>query len=206
MSEDEKILEQEQEQPKQQAELPIVEESVVVEPEVIPEEIALETVRETLGDAGDIVTLQNGYRVQFCPVPQNAIINAAQKIRDPKPPLKPHPSDPKRAPVPSPDAPEYLAILSENELKRSDAIQDILFSFGMELVDPLPEDDKWMYKLAMNGLIKKDKIAEADELQKELCYKKYMVADAQVYSELAKRMGISEEGIAQASAAFKSNP
>lgn len=159
-----------------------------------------------MGNEDDIVVLSNGYRVRYCPVPQNAIVNASQKIKDPNPPLKPHPTDPNRAPVSSPDDPEYLAKLRENEQKRSDAVQDILFGFGLELVDPLPEDEKWMHKLALVGLIDRDKIADADELQKELWFKKYMVANDQVYFELGKKLGISEEGVAQIRAAFKSNP
>lgn len=209
MTENEKVLEQSVEQDVEQvAELPEEQEinpkPLVEAPDINPEHVALDVAQDAKGGREEIVTLSTGYRVQFLPVSQNAIAAAQMKIKDPKPPLQDSPSG-SGAKVPNKSHPDYLQALDDTELKRANAIQDVLFIFGLELVDPLPESDLWLEKLVLVGLVDEQESKEVTQLQKELWYKKYMVADVQVFSRLAKNIGVTEEGIAQAGAAFKSN-
>jgi hypothetical protein len=214
MQEDKNILEQPEEQqlskptsdsspPPEEKGVEEVEVQTVVQKEITPEKAALETAQEIMG-AGEIVTLSNGYRVRFKPVSPNTVYTAVSKIEDPPIPMVNHPDGPDRAKVPNPDDPQYLRDLRKKALEREDAVQNVLYIFGMELVDPIPEDSEWIDRLVFAGLVDAEDAESPTALQKDLWFKKFIVADNQAISMLTKSLGISEEGIRRKAAAFKS--
>lgn len=204
MTEKEKTDEQPKEQPKKEATVKPAAKDVV---NPVPEKKAPQkkvVAKENKGDS-DEVTLKSGYRVKFHPVSYNVLYGGSADIVDPEPPMQPHPDGEGRAPVPNPTEPNYLATIRKNELLRSSAIQDNLYLFGLELLDPMPKDNLWLEKLILAKHVSKEDADSAGELQKELWFKKYIIADVETLQNLLRMTDISEEGIARAGAAFKSN-
>lgn len=169
------------------------------------EKLALEVEEEVTKKAqDDIVTLASGYRVRFVPVPHNTLREVQAKIVDPPVPMIPHPNDPSRQ-IENPMSITYRETLERNKEERLKVVLNALFLFGLELLDPLPTDETWLDKLILLGLINAEEIESASTLQRELWYKKWVIADGTVFERLYGTLGVSEEAIAQARAAFKSN-
>lgn len=169
------------------------------------EQLALEVEEKVTKQAqDDIVTLASGHRVRFVPVPHNTLREVQAKIVDPPIPTIPHPEDKTRQ-IENPMSITYRETLERNKEERLKVVLNALFLFGLELLDPLPADRTWLDKLVLLELINAEEIEGASVLQQELWYKKYVIADASVFDKLYGTLGVSEEAIAQARAAFKSN-
>jgi len=169
------------------------------------EQLALEVKEEVTKQAqDDIMTLASGHRVRFVPVPHNTLREARAKIVDPPIPMIPHPEDKTRQ-IENPMSVTYRETILHNEEERLKVVLDVLFLFGLELLDPLPADNKWQEKLILLGLINADEVEGASALQQELWYKKWVISDSTVFEQLYGTLGVSKEAIAQARAAFKSN-
>jgi len=169
------------------------------------EQLALEVKEEITKEAqDDIVILASGHRVRFVPVPHNTLREVQAKIIDPPVPMIPHPNDPSRQ-IENLSSITYRETLERNKEERLKVTLNALFLFGLELLDPLPADKTWLDKLVLLGLINTDEIESASALQQELWYKKWVIADGTVFERLYGTLGVSEEAIAQARAAFKSN-
>ena len=170
------------------------------------ERVALEVKEEVTKKAqDDIVTLASGHRIRYRPVPLNTVRAVQAKIVDPPVPMGPHPEDSTRM-IPNPMSGEHREALRVKAEERLEATLNVLFLLGLELIDPLPSDEIWLDELILLELVKTEEAESASALQKELWYKKYVIAaDTDVFARLTGLLGISEEGIAQARAAFKSN-
>lgn len=170
------------------------------------EQLALEVKEEVIKKAqDDIVTLASGHRIRYRPVPLNTVRAVQAKVIDPPVPMGPHPDDSTRM-IPNPMSGEHHEALRVKAEERLEATLNVLFLLGLELIDPLPSDEVWLNELILLELVKTEEAESASALQKELWYKKYVIAaDADVFDRLTGLLGVSKEGIAQARAAFKSN-
>ena len=192
-------------------ELP-AEDRAAVERVVEERAVAVETkkaaeakVATTSGDG--TVRTSGGYAVKFHPVAANVLREARARIPDPLMHTFTHPDSGKE--MENPAHPEYIQELAAVEEKRIQASMNAMLLFGLELVDPVPEDNEWLMKLKHIGLVSDKEYAEAigaeGKFLRELLYKNYIVSDAGVLNELAKVSGVTQEMIAQARASFPSN-
>lgn len=124
------------------------------------EKVAVET------DA--IQTLSTGVRVHLRAVSASLIEEVRTRIQNPPVPI--FHDDEKDRDIQNPSDPEYIRKLDEIDGKRNQAATDAMVMFGVELVDPIPDDRMWIRRLALMGI----DVDESDELTVEFAYKKYI--------------------------------
>jgi hypothetical protein len=92
--------------------------------------------------------------------------------------------------------------------KRGIAAMDAMVMFGVELVDGLPDDDKWLKKLQnmeKHGLLDLSGYDFDDETDKEFVYKRFVAVDTNVIERLSEISGISAEDVEEAERSFRGN-
>lgn len=153
----------------------------------------------------DIVVLMSGIRVRYRPVGANAIREVQSMIPDAVIPTYTDPNTGKEEPNPA--HPKYAAELKEVDALRTTAAMDVLMLRGIELVDEIPEDLTWLDQFVFLKLISKEdaKFAQNNPIALELYYKKYVVADANVITQLGQLAGVTQEMIAEARDSFPSD-
>lgn len=150
---------------------------------------------------------KKGVKIRIESVPPSLLDDVTSKIKDPLPPMVMIES--KGREEPNPSDPKYLQELAEAEDARNRAIMDTLVLFGVELVDGMPEDDKWLKKVRY--LEKLDRIdlsafdLEDDELDREFLYKRYFLVDAEVMRMITDKSGINPEEVAKIEDSFPDN-
>lgn len=144
-----------------------------------------------------IVILSTGVRAKITPVSGSLIEEVTSRFKPPKVPMWLNPD--KEREEPNPNDPEYQEALREATRAQAVAANDTLVMLGVELVDPLPEDDIWIKKLKFLGI----EVDADDPFQVEFAYKKYVACAAIDLIEIGRRTGINEEAIAEAVAAFQ---
>jgi len=148
-----------------------------------------------------IRTLSSGYRVRMKSVAANIIREVQLKIKDPVVPTFPHPNDPELT-VENPSHPDYLVAKQDVVDQRSTAAMDAMILFGLDLLDPIPEENEWLEKLSFMGLIDEKDLESINGYQRELYFKKFVVADATVVTQIAQMSGVTQEMIAEARDSF----
>lgn len=164
---------------------------------------AQEAVKAVAGkqlDESKIRTLSTGIRAKIVPVSASLIDEVTANVKDPKVPTW-H-NEEKGRDEPNPNDPGYQEALQEAQRERGVAAMDAMIMFGVELVDPMPEDDKWVRKLKFVGVDISD-IDLDDEIAREFFYKKHIVVGATDLKALTEASGISEEDIAEAERTFQ---
>ena len=170
------------------------------------EKVTVETVKEQNNKAqDDIVTLTSGIRVRLRPVAASLIRDVQNKIKEPLVPMMRHPnaSEDEDRFIENPNSPEYLEELRDVQILKEEASTNVMILMGIELLDDIPDKASWLPKLVYLGAVEERE--DVDDMTLELWYKKYIVADAFVFSELAKKSGVTEELIAQATENFQRN-
>jgi len=156
----------------------------------------------------DDVILSTGYAAKLVPV-SISIINEAQAAI-PDPPVPVWHNEAKGTDEPNPDHPDYAKALNKAEELRSLAAIDAIIMFGVELVDGVPEDDKWLRLLALRakmGLTNVDlSIFDMDDpIERMYVFKKYIAVGAKDVVVLMQFAGVTEESISEASRSFRSD-
>ena len=79
--------------------------------------------------------------------------------------------------------------------------------FGMELLDPIPDDNGWLGKCRFAKLITDEEYKEAvssdGKYMREMLFKTYVVSDVSVISQISNMSGVTQEMIAQARDTFQ---
>lgn len=153
-------------------------------------EAALEIKKELLSD--NIHVFSTGVRVRLHPVAPFLIDLVSKKIKAPKPPKVQIDGDRWEE---NPNDPDYLQAMSEFSSLQSNAIMDALIEFGVELVEAIPTG--WERKIK-----KWIDFDESDQDTREFYYKKYMALGANDVATVQKLAGFTQEGVAEAEAAF----
>lgn len=163
----------------------------------------VQTAKEvtTKNGANNIVNV-NGVRVKLTPVSSTLIDAVTNKIKDPPVPTWMNPD--KEREEPNPNDPEYLAELAEANRKRGLAALDALAMFGIEMIDPIPENRSWVRKLTILGVDMSGYDLE-DALDIEFLYKRFFIATNDVIERISEVSGISPDEVAQAEATFSGN-
>lgn len=149
------------------------------------------------------VTLPSGDRVILKPITASLVDAVTSRIKDPKPPMWHNPD--KDIDEPNPSHPDYLEELREVGRLRGMAAMDAMCMFGVELVNGVPEDGKWIKKLEFmqkHGMLDLTGYDLNDELDREFLYKRYIAVDASVINQISELSGISGEEVTAAEESF----
>jgi hypothetical protein len=157
----------------------------------------------TRGQGDDIVTLSTGIRVKLHPVSSALVDDLKSVIPYPEVPIV-HIEDKDRDEE-NPNDPTYLKQVKETDMKRGDAVFAGLLEFGVELIDGLPEDDKWLKKLqrlAKRHQLDLDGYDLKDEFDLEFLYKRNVAVAGDDLSMIGPLYGMNPLGVARARAMF----
>lgn len=160
-------------------------------------------VVEAAQEQGDVETdavrvLSTGVRVRLRSVSASLIDEVRARIKDPDVPVV-HDEEKDRD-LRNPNDPGYLRGLEEAEERRGRASTDAMIMFGVELVDPVPEDDEWIGRLALIGI----EVDTSNKFAREFAYKKYIAVGTPDLPEVFTASSpVTGEGVAKAMAGFR---
>ena len=165
-------------------------------------EVAREQIEEEVVE--EIVTLSTGVRAKFIPVAASLIQQVQAKIRDPDVPMETVEGKGDRK-FPNPGNPEYLRKVEEADSERALAAVDAMIMFGVELVDPIPDNgwDKRLKYLEKRGLLDLTDFDLSDEMDKEFLFKRLIAVASSDLMKIGIKAGISTEEVAVVAASFQ---
>jgi len=105
----------------------------------------------------------------------------------------------------NPNDPRYIEAVEEVQRKRADAIFDALCTFGVELVDGLPEDEKWIKRLKLlerRGSLNLSGFDLNDDFDLEFLYKRYVAVAGTDLQLIGGLHGFRPMEVARARAMF----
>ena len=150
-----------------------------------------------------IVTLSTGVVVQLHPVSSSLVEEMKAAIK--MPPVPVVWIEAKEREEENPNDPRYIEACEEVQRKRADAIFDALCTFGVELVDGLPEDDTWIKKLRFlerRGTLDLSGFNLTDEFDLEFLYKRYVAVAGTDLQLIGGLHGFRPMEVARARAMF----
>lgn len=154
----------------------------------------------------DVRTLSSGVKVRAVTVSASLIMDVQNQIKYPPVPIVK--DDEKGQTYENPDHPSYKRACAEVDSQRAIAAMDAIIMFGVELVDGLPKDDRWLRKLKTMqkaGSIDLSGFDLKDEIDLEFLYKKYEAVRSEDYDIINEMVGVTAEGIADAEDSFQGN-
>jgi hypothetical protein len=134
-----------------------------------------EAKRLARGQGEDVFALSTGVRVRLHPVSSSLVEEMKGAIKMPDVPVVW--IEAKEREEENPNDPRYIQAVEEANSKRADAIFDALVTFGVELVDGLPEDETWIKKLKLlerRGKLDLSGFDLNDDFDLEFLYKRYV--------------------------------
>jgi len=153
-----------------------------------------------------IVTLSTGYRAKLSAVSASLIGDVTSMIKNP--PVPTWHNEDKDRDEPNPGDPSYIVALADTERRRGEAAMDALIMFGVELIDPIPEDGKWLKKLKFmekRGLLLLSAYDMNDPDDVEFLFKRYIAVSADDLITVGKFSGIRGDDVTSAEASFRGN-
>lgn len=147
-----------------------------------------------------IITLRSGVRVRLKPVPDMVVQRAMAKINKPKVPMWFNPD--KEREEPNPNDPDYLEAVRRAEEERGMVAMDVSIMFGCELIDPIPDDRKWVQRLRKVAGIEVD---DSDEFELEFAYLKYVAFANSADMNYVTGLDMTEADVENAGATFRSD-
>jgi len=168
-----------------------------------------DAVKEAQSDFKNI----KGHRVRFEQVPLAILEEITDRFPDPKPPLVIIEGKENEDGTPykerNPNDPDYAVQVQENSRKRGLAMMDAMVIMGVELLDKVPADEKWMPKLLFNakmtGAPDLSKYDLEDPMEREFVFKRFFLISAKDMEVIGRATGVTEEGIESAMDSFPSD-
>ena len=165
----------------------------------------VETAKRLASGQGDteIVTLSTGVVVRLKPVSSSLV--EEMKAAIPMPDVPVVWIEAKEREEENPNDPRYIEAVEEVNRKRADAIFDALCTFGVELVDGLPEDDLWLKKLKLlstRGSLDLSGFDLEDDFVLEFLYKRYVAVAGTDLQVIGGLHGFRPMEVARARAMF----
>lgn len=152
------------------------------------------------------VTLSTGYRAFIRPVSATLILEVSGKIEDP--PVPRVWNKEREEEMENPDDPSYLKAVEKADAERSMAGMDAMVLFGVELVDPLPEGDRWLKKLQYmerRGMLDLSKFDLTDPIDKEFLFLRYIAVAGEDLALISGRSGMNPAEVDTAVKNFPGN-
>lgn len=149
--------------------------------------------RENRNEKPEVRKLSTGYRVRIIPVSTALIVDAQNQVEEPKPPMW-HNEDMDRD-EPNYNDPGYKRAMKKYSDQRGEAALNALLLFGLELVDPLPDDNRWIKKLRhleKRGQLDLSEYDLEDEFDRELVFLRYVATTATDLEEIGIASGIRQ--------------
>lgn len=147
-------------------------------------------------DEGDIVVLSTGVRVRLKPVSPSLLAEVTGRVVYPPVPKFYNPD--KDREEENPNHPDYLAAKAQVDQERGIAMMDALALFGLELLDPIPEDG-WDKRLHLLGI----KFDASNPVEREFYYKKHVALTVRDFGLLSQLSGVTAEGVSRAEESFR---
>ena len=151
-----------------------------------------------------IITLSTGVRVKLLPVAASLITDVTGRIEDPPVPIWHNPD--KDRDEENPNDPAYLRACQQADTRRGLAAVDALVLFGVELVDGMPEDDRWLTNLRHMerlGHLDLSGYDLGDAVDQEFLYKRYMAVASPDLGRIMSLSGLKQEDIRRAERSFR---
>lgn len=167
---------------------------------------ALSVAKDAKGTSNEPIVLPGGARINIMPVSATLLDEVSSRVVDPSPPMVYIES--KDREEPNPLDPMYIKELERNERRRNVAAMDIMAMFGIELVDGVPNDDRWLRKLQFaekRGHIDLSDYDLEDEFDLEFLYKRFIILSAKLLNQIGTASGLNAEEVAKAEETFQSN-
>lgn len=105
----------------------------------------------------------------------------------------------------NPNDPRYIEAVDRVQTERASAALDALILFGVELLDGVPEDDRWEKNLKMLERLHKLDLAKfdlSDDYDREFLYKRYVAVAGADLRTIGQLHGLRAEEVARARATF----
>lgn len=141
------------------------------------------------GDPEELVTLAHGIRAKLHPITAALVMKVTGKIVDPKVPMWMDPD--KGREIENPSDPTYLSALEAANQERIMATMDAAMMFGVELLDPIP-DDGWEQKLKYLGI----DFDAGNPLEREMAYKQFVAVANKKVKRVMMLSGMQQEDVA----------
>ena len=137
--------------------------------------------------------LSTGVRVRLGTVSLAAITDAQKRIQ--QPPIPRTVNQETGQEEADPQHPDYLAACELANMERADAVMETLALFGIDLIDGLPEDDRWLRRLKLlerRGRLDLAGFDLEDDVDLEFLFTKYVALSLPDWTQLFKSAGVGE--------------
>ena len=151
-------------------------------------------------------TLSTGVRVRLHAVSLDTMDRAMRKLPKPVVPVWHNPD--KDADEQNPNDPDYIEAVAQYNVDQYRVSRDIFILFGMELVDGMPEDDRWLKQLRLLerlGDIDLSMFDLDDPVDREFLYKQHIALGQQDTPLISTIWGVTMPEVEAAAEFFRSN-
>ena len=150
-----------------------------------------------------IHTLSTGVRVHLGTVSLAAITEAQKNVKQPLVPKVLNKETGREEE--DQEHPDYLAAIENANMERADAMMEILALFAIDLVDGLPDDDKWLRKLKLlerRGRLSLEGFNLEDDADLEFLFTKFVALSLPDWTLLFQQAGMGEGVVSEMMDAF----
>jgi hypothetical protein len=170
---------------------------------IIPGQAVIQTAKEKKSKVVE-VTLSTGVRARIKTVAASLIDRVTSRLVEPEVPMERNPD--KDRDEPNPLSPKYEADVKAFNKARGEAAIEAMVMFGVELIDPIPEDNKWLEQLQF--LAKQDRIDLSkydlqNPIDREYLYKIFIAVGTQDLQLIMASAGIPTEAMNRAAESFQ---
>lgn len=154
----------------------------------------------------DVITLSTGYRARLKPVSSRLLQSVMSRFPEPDAPIV-YDENKGRKIVDELD-PAYLAEMRAVSQKKAEASLDAMAMFGIELIDPIPEDGEWLEQLklfASIGYLDLEQYDLEDSVTKEFLFKRFIALGNADLVAISGLSGIRKKDIQAAEEIFRGN-
>jgi hypothetical protein len=153
----------------------------------------------------EIVFLSTGVRARIKAVSASLLDDVTARIVDPEIPLEPNPDKNDRL-EPNPYNAQYKKDMDQANRERGIAALDAMIMFGIELVDPIPDNSEWMPKLRFlekRGHLNLNGVDLDDPIEREFTYKRLIAVGNEDLKLIGRSGGLSEEEVKRVENSFQ---
>jgi len=156
---------------------------------------AADVAQERAGVDG-IRVLSSGMRAKLKPVSASLVDEVVQKLKYPDVPMWHNPD--RERDEPNPSDPNYQREVDSVNHQRGIAAMDAIIMFGVDLLDPIPDDDEWLEGLRMLGI----EFDPTNAFRRKFAYKKYIAVSQDDIQSIMRLSGITPEEVERAADTF----